>query len=1090
MASTSTTAHNQDGKVLHCIWSRNLNGGRKGQHRATRCILLVVTGAALTLPLSAVSASPTRKTAARSTKNTMHSVRRSTKNRATRRHVSRPTAKRQTVKATPQTRYMQVGGVLMRPSSHPAIPHVQTTAIPAATNVKVPAVVIAQLLNETVPSLPVTPVPATPTAPNVIVVAPVTPVAPETPVASVAPASSNTASAAPVEDTSAPEAVGNQAEALRGLGEVRRRQQRYSESVDFFRRATLLDPGDIKARVGLSQSLRGLKNYQEALVESEKALALEPTNLAARVIHAQLLGDNNRPDEAAKELNDLVGSLPEKPMPETYTALAQAFVNLHNYDAALQILGRGQQDYPTDAFITRNAAETLTYAKRWEEANAAWDTLIAADAQDADAVLGKARVYNYSSREDQAEPLYRRALEIEPENYQARVELADIVGRRGNWPEAITLYSAALEKNKGDLPTRVELARVLRYSGRYNEAEQELNSVLTTDAKFAPALTERGILRGQNKQYALATADLTEALRLTPNDVYAQFGLAEVLGYNKQYAESIALYRKALAQEEDNQKGRVQLGLVLSYASQGKEALAEFDTVLKANPANVSAQIGKADTLARMQRYPESIALYESILQAEPRNRRANAGLAEVFIYSKQYTKALAIYDKLLAADSKDINVAVDRGRAFGYAGMHREAVKALRPIVAEHPENVDARLYLAAALADSGDRAMRDEAISHYNTLIAADPNDWDAHLGLGRVLSYQGRTREAEAEFRRVIAARPKDPNAYYSLGEAVRYSKPFEAKDYFEQALKLGPVGYNARRTSLALRELRRETRPSLDLSYHRYSDTNGVRLTEYGGGPTVRTRAGTIGVYGMTGTYKDDGISQSRRAVSLLLARKLGGISARLMMHRVNYGVAPNRTLYDLALEKARGDRKRFWANIGRDEVIESLGATNAGITRQDYRAGVEWPLGDHFDLDLEARHFRYSDGNRRTTLLPSAYYRFRPTSPSLRVGLGYVRDNTKFLSPIPTPYYAPQDYSTLVALADYVKSVGRTQYGVFLAHPLSNSTGTGGVNRPADTLFGFLNHDISDALQLFVKGGIVRGPNFDSNEITGGLHYWF
>jgi hypothetical protein len=26
--------------------------------------------------------------------------------------------------------------------------------------------------------------------------------------------------------------------------------------------------------------------------------------------------------------------------------------------------------------------------------------------------------------------------------------------------------------------------------------------------------------------------------------------------------------------------------------------------------------------------------------------------------------------------------------------------------------------------------------------------------------------------------------------------------------------------------------------------------------------------------------------------------------------------------------------------------------------------------------------------------------------------------------------------------------------------------------------------------LFVEGGIVRGPNFDSNEISGGLSVWF
>ncbi|HEY0075897.1 MAG TPA: tetratricopeptide repeat protein [Abditibacteriaceae bacterium] len=1100
----------------YCIWSR-----RKPQSKTALCVLLVVAGAASSIPVTEALAAPARsKTSVKNKKKRSAKSRRSKVVRAIR------PQRRLT------TRRMQVGGVLVDSGAHPSIPNVQSSAIPSTTNVLVqpvaPPIVLAQAPVESAPTgtttpnaassgagslaptapspesvpsapaptepIPITPVPVAPTPDSPTPIAPeaTSPITP--PITPVAPPDlSNPVTPLTGEEETVEEgadATGNQAEALRGLGEIRRRQQRYSEAVDFFRRAILLDPADIKARVGLSQSLRGLKNYEEALVESEKALALDPANLPARVIHVQLLSDNNRGEEADKELEALMGSLPEKPSPEIYAALGQAFTGLRNYPAALQILQRGQQDYPNDAFIARNVAETLTYAKRWDEAITAWDALIAADAKDADAVLGKARVYNYSAREDQAEPLYRRVLELEPENYQAQAELADVVGRRGNWPEAINLYRSALAKNQGDLPTRVELARVLRYTGRYAESEQELNQVLAIDARFAPALTERGILRGQNKRYDLAIADLEEALRLTPNDVNAQFGLAEVLSYNKRYDESIALYRKALDQEPDNQKGRVQLGLALSYASRGDEALKEFDTVLASNPANMSAQIGKADTLARMRRFPESIALYQAILQTDANNRRANAGLAEAYIYSKQYTQAITLYDRLVTAYPDDVNLAIDRGRAYGYAGLHSEAVKILRPIVAANAENIEARLFLAEALTNSGDRQAREEAVGHYRTLLTADPNNHDARYGLGRVLSYQGRTREAQAELRRVIAARPSDPDAYYALAETQRYSEPFEAKANYQKALQLGSQGYNASRATLALRQLRRETNPSLDLSYRRYSDTNGVRLTEYGGGPTIRTRAGTLGVYGRTGTYTDDNFWQTRQALSVLLAKRFGSVSARLLLHRVNYAVAPDRTLYNLSLNKSLGVRKRYWATLGRDEVIESLGATNAGITRQDYRIGADLPLARKIDLELEARYFRYSDGNNRITLRPSLYYRLQADAPTLRLGVGYVYDDTKFLSPIPTPYYAPQGYNTFALLADYVKTQGRTRYGVFAAHPLSDNTGIGGTNRPANTLFGFVQHDISDILQLFVEGGIVRGPNYDSNEITGGLSYWF
>jgi hypothetical protein len=56
--------------------------------------------------------------------------------------------------------------------------------------------------------------------------------------------------------------------------------------------------------------------------------------------------------------------------------------------------------------------------------------------------------------------------------------------------------------------------------------------------------------------------------------------------------------------------------------------------------------------------------------------------------------------------------------------------------------------------------------------------------------------------------------------------------------------------------------------------------------------------------------------------------------------------------------------------------------------------------------------------------------------------------------------------------------------------LTNSTGDGGVNRPADTLFGFLQHDLNNSLGLFASGGIVRSPTFDSDQISGGVDLRF
>jgi hypothetical protein len=182
------------------------------------------------------------------------------------------------------------------------------------------------------------------------------------------------------------------------------------------------------------------------------------------------------------------------------------------------------------------------------------------------------------------------------------------------------------------------------------------------------------------------------------------------------------------------------------------------------------------------------------------------------------------------------------------------------------------------------------------------------------------------------------------------------------------------------------------------------------------------------------------------------------------------------------------RKRWYANIRKLDVIESIGAVDDGITNRQIRVGGEYPIARRFDLAVELIRHSYSDGNSRTSISPSLYYRVIDGQPKgkpvLRVGLGYQYDNSSFFTPL---YYSPQDYKSFAILADYVQEQGRLRYGIYASHPLSDATGggSGGPNRPSDTLFGFVNYDVNELIELFINGGIVRGPNYDSNEITAG-----
>ena len=879
----------------------------------------------------------------------------------------------------------------------------------------------------------------------------------------------------------------DQAKSYVGLGEIRLRQARYVEALQQFQQAIQLDSNNVDAHLGAARVLRAQNNYAAAFDEVNRALAVNPSvpNFRARILRAQLLDDQGQPQQAQAELDALRNDLPADMPLETLLTLGEALNSLRNYGTSLQYLEVASQLYPNDPAPVRLRAETLNFAGRIDESIALYDQLIAADANDGDAIVGKARVYNYANRLPEAESTYRQALTVQPANYQAQVELADVLGRRGNYPEAIQNYALAIQGNPSDLAARISLARVQRYAGREADAEATLTQVLNADGRNVEALTERGILRGVQGSYAPAIADLQTALQIAPTNQTALLGLAEVQSYAGQYEQSIAGYRAVLQGDPNNEKARTELGQALSYAGDDAGALKELDDVLAKNPTNMVALLAKADVLGRGNRTAEAVRIYNSVLAADPRNVRARSGLADTYVAGRRYADAIKIYDQLIAAEPNNSTYKIARARALGYNRQFVPASDALRQIIAAEPDNLAARLAFAEVGTNSGNRGLRNGAIAEYRRLIAADATNVPARVGLARALSYNGQNKEAAQTLQTVLATEPNNIGARVALGDTQRFGgNAFDARDTYKAALKADPGNVGAQ---AGLAATRRATSPSVGVSYSNYNDTNGVRLQSVNFGGALRTRGGVIGVIAEQGRFEQRQFRTDRSNIGLSYSKAFGQTQAVAAISRLKYDGVGEKFLYDLSLTNSSLERRRYFLGTGRRDVYESAQAVAQGITATTYRAGFNAPIGSKLDFEVQGVYYRYSDDNSRYSILPALYYRLRPTNPSLRVGLGYAYDDTKNLRNI---YYTPQGYSAFSVLADYSKIVGKTRYGFNAAVPLTGSTGNNGVNRPADTLFGFFSRDIGNSLEIFANGGIVRSPDFDSDQITGGVNLWF
>jgi Tfp pilus assembly protein PilF len=88
------------------------------------------------------------------------------------------------------------------------------------------------------------------------------------------------------------------------------------------------------------------------------------------------------------------------------------------------------------------------------------------------------------------------------------------------------------------------------------------------------------------------------------------------------------------------------------------------------------------------------------------------------------------------------------------------------------------------------------EQAIDGFRAVLATDPANSKARLGLAQALYESNRTTEARGEVRRLLEAEPAHGRALLLMGSIVQEQGPAsEAKSYYKLYLKHYPNGTSA-------------------------------------------------------------------------------------------------------------------------------------------------------------------------------------------------------------------------------------------------------------------------------------------------------
>ena len=259
---------------------------------------------------------------------------------------------------------------------------------------------------------------------------------------------------------------------LERLGLLYRNAARYNEAVEAYRQIAQVDANAAaRASVEIVDTWRIAKDLNKAQEEAQAALKKFPADRMVKLVHASLLSDQGKTDEAVAALRNLLTGEKDR---ETQLAIAQVYEKGKRFgdmakalDAA-EKLSESKSDKQQVIFM-RGAMFERT--KDYDAAEAEFRKVLAMDPQNAGALnyLGY-MLADRNVRLDEAQTMISKAVQLDPQNGAYLDSLGWIYYRQNRLEEAADYLQRALQKILKDPTVHDHLGDVYFKQGKIREA--------------------------------------------------------------------------------------------------------------------------------------------------------------------------------------------------------------------------------------------------------------------------------------------------------------------------------------------------------------------------------------------------------------------------------------------------------------------------------------------------------------------------------------------------------------------------------------------------------------------------------------------
>ncbi len=284
-------------------------------------------------------------------------------------------------------------------------------------------------------------------------------------------------------------------------------------------------------------------------------------------------------------------------------------------------------------------------------------------------------------------------------------------------------------------------------------------------------------------QYEQAAQWFQKAAAADPKDYAAEFHLAlaqTMLGRN---AEAIAGYRKVLELKPDLYEAELNLGILLLRVKQPEEALSYLEKAASAKPNEFRPRLYVADAQLAKGEWAKAEESYKAALALNAKSGPAELGLGKAQAQQNRVEEAETHYRKAAELDPSLRTWLLDLAEFDEKAGRKAEAIA----LYQQFPESAEAKEHLGQLLVEAGRPA---DAIPYLEWAVGHSPTAAN-RLALAQAYTRDKQPDKAVTVLEQAIAAEPNNPDLKMALGRDLRDQHKFaEAARQFSAVARLQP------------------------------------------------------------------------------------------------------------------------------------------------------------------------------------------------------------------------------------------------------------------------------------------------------------